>query len=93
MTRKEAKALELYFDMGYVVLIKDTPYVDSEVHAIYEDEDTGEYVYDSEVFSGRSLDDVELCSVVVAMPMSHLVTSTPHIPRPEISDYFLRGSK
>jgi hypothetical protein len=74
MTLNEARAVEMYFDSGYLVSINDTPYVDSLVMAVYNDEETGELVYDSETFSQRELKEVDLSEVIIAKPLEDITT-------------------
>jgi hypothetical protein len=79
MRKFEAIALETYFNNGYLIIINDTMYVDSLVMGIYEDEETGEIVYDSETFSGRELREVDLSQVIIASPVKNMVTKTGDI--------------
>jgi hypothetical protein len=74
MTLNEARAVEMYFDSGYLISIIDTPYVDSLVMAVYNDEETGELVYDSETFSQRELKEVDLSEVIIAKPLEDITT-------------------
>jgi hypothetical protein len=67
MTKEQSRKIKDFFDKGYLVLIKDTWYVDSEVKNIYEQE--GELMYDSSVYKGRPLKDVNYNSVIVAKPI------------------------
>lgn len=75
MTQKEAIIIEKYFDAEYIVQINDSGYIDSNIQGIYENEETGEYVYDSEVFSERPLSEVYIGSVIIAKPIHDLLSS------------------
>jgi hypothetical protein len=79
MKRLEAIALETYFNNGHIIIINDTMYVDSLVMGIYEDEETGEMVYDSETFSGRDLREVDLSQVIIASPVKDMITKVGNI--------------
>lgn len=59
----QEKLLELHESREYSILIS-TMYVDSPVKIIYYDEEEN-IVYDSEVFSGRELSEVEYYEVSV----------------------------
>ena len=63
MTLEDAKKLfELQEEEGYSVMIQKSGYVDSFA---YITESDGKYTYSSEVFSGRSLSEVNLEDVEV----------------------------
>lgn len=86
MTTEEAKAVENYFDAGYIVLVNGSGYVDSPVHGVYEDEN-GDVVYDSEVFTGQPLKELYLRDVIIAMPMESIVSDKAPQPVCEIGEY------
>ena len=81
MTLNEAKRLEKFHDNGYRVLVTDSPYVDTFCEGIYQlDEDCKNYdetkeeseqdiVYDSNVFTERSLTSVNIYSVFIFKPV------------------------
>ncbi len=62
MNNARAKRLMELHSQGYVIMIR-SPYVDSPVSSIYEED--GDIVYDSQVFEGRSLLDVYMDDVKV----------------------------
>ena len=70
MTAELAKQVERYFDAGYLVLINDSPYVDSPVQSIYEED--GVLVYDSETFNSRPLEEVDPSYMIIAKPLKDI---------------------
>ena len=70
MTKKQTKKIKRYFDKGYLIFIKDYPYVDGKVRNIYEE--NGELVYDNDVFKGRPLQKVFYNTIIIAEPIKEL---------------------
>jgi len=64
MTKEQAQKIKEYFDKGYLILIKDTFYLDSEVKNIYQK--NGELIYDSVTYKGRPLKNISYNLVIVA---------------------------
>ena len=67
MTKEQAQKIKEYFDKGYLILIKDTFYLDSEVKNIYKKD--GKLVYDSAVYTERPLKNISYNLVIVAKPI------------------------
>jgi len=89
MTREQAQKLMEYFDNNYIILIKDTAYVDSEVYEITEE--YGEYFYSSEeTFSSMPLSEVPLDEVTVAMPIDWVEAKIYYIDVDEIKDKMIK---
>jgi hypothetical protein len=69
MDIEEQAKLEALFESGYLIKISAGMLVDGEVTGIYPDEEKeGQWLYDSEVFSGRPLSDVSSHEVEVYAP-------------------------
>jgi len=71
MNKDEARKLETLFDTGYQVHIDPVAYLDGPINCIFEEEagpNKGKYVYSSDVFTDRLLDDVSIHEVSVYAP-------------------------
>ncbi|CAB4185697.1 hypothetical protein UFOVP1492_9 [uncultured Caudovirales phage] len=84
MRLEEQKRLEKFHDNGYLILIEGSGYVDGPVDSIYtyEEEDSetkGQLVYDSEVFSGQPLSQIQLSNVKVYQPVSFEHTKIEYV--------------
>jgi len=73
MTYEQAQIIEKYFDAGYAVKISYGGYVDSFCTGFYFDEEEENcYVYDSEVFTGQPVTDINIGCVEVFAPVRDL---------------------
>ncbi len=69
MDIEEQAKLEALFESGYLIKISAGMFVDGEVTGIYPNEEKDDqWLYDSEVFSGRPLSDVSSHEVEVYAP-------------------------
>jgi len=78
MNIKQQKIILNYFNAGYIVMIEDSPIVDSPVKAMYLDIIKGDEVvlYCTEEFEGSSLNDVDEMYVTVSKPIRELKEMT-----------------
>lgn len=84
MNEFQAKHLLELFSRGYLIMIDASPYLDSKVNSMYEDEN-GHIVYSSQVYSERPVREVGTHDVQVYRPAVEVWANTAEYS----DDYYL----
>lgn len=86
MNIEQSTYLKDLYNAGHLVIITDGPYVDSPVQSIEENDD-GELVYFSEVYSERKLSEISANNVQVFEPSKYWKPNVESMDSDILGDY------